>query len=345
MDALPAEVRWRVLSAAGPLTEWLYAIGGGIDDNDRPFFPKYTAEGASRHVHGEISAGEQEEELMASTVEAWRSVWLDAFDLDWPGDLTLLPPASGLPNQHQGLLRVRSQSMYERLVHRFPNLDNLGMYWPLSDPANILHLEREPVHLQSIAARNGWWSMLGDEVFSPAVRGEAIVYGLVFAHRDFLLRLETLGPAELLDHAYSALALSSGSADPAFAEFLLAAGADLTHDAPDQAARTGNLPLLRHFLDNHREAVAPSVLTAARRDTDLDRRYDHVDEGDGQNDARANAVLGLLSEYGLCQESDWGEWTDSCRRAANFVDFSMIYDGGCEDSDSESDGSGGGDDE
>ncbi|KAJ3412456.1 hypothetical protein HDV05_000710 [Chytridiales sp. JEL 0842] len=77
-DTLPPELHHHILAHTDPLTRYLH-------NPTQPF----------------------------TDAETLR-IWTDAFRIDWPGDLHLLP-SSGFPNVFTGLLEVRSRQMYERL--------------------------------------------------------------------------------------------------------------------------------------------------------------------------------------------------------------------------------------
>ncbi|KAJ3285582.1 hypothetical protein HDU76_008115, partial [Blyttiomyces sp. JEL0837] len=49
------------------------------------------------------------------------SIWNEAFDQDWPGNLDLLPQ-HGFPSIRNGLGNVKSRSMYDRLCEIRPDL-------------------------------------------------------------------------------------------------------------------------------------------------------------------------------------------------------------------------------
>ncbi|KAJ3327058.1 hypothetical protein HDU76_012399, partial [Blyttiomyces sp. JEL0837] len=83
---LPIEIRSQIIQDAGPLTLFLNNM---LTESD---IEKY---------------GEQ--------------IWLDAFDVNWTGDFSILPQ-SHFPTTHHGLSKVRSKTIYKKLCQLRPDL-------------------------------------------------------------------------------------------------------------------------------------------------------------------------------------------------------------------------------
>jgi ankyrin repeat protein len=137
------------------------------------------------------------------TAEQSAKVWEAAFELDWDGDLKILPP-QGFPSVRNGLRNVCTKGMYERLVKLRPeysegyeevedanedptttNIVKPFEYWDrrLSTFKASLDVELEqfnykPLHrLRHIVIKNKWFELLNDKSHPIALIRESVYFG------------------------------------------------------------------------------------------------------------------------------------------------------------------------
>ncbi|KAK6093522.1 hypothetical protein MT418_006133 [Batrachochytrium dendrobatidis] len=117
---LPTELHQHIVTLAGPLTVFLYygidvAIESIKTDNCNLWHDDYK----TSSVLATISL---EQQHISPLMLVYRSIWLDAFTIDWDGDLSLLP--CYIPHIAD-LRQVCSRSMYMRLSHHLLSITGL----------------------------------------------------------------------------------------------------------------------------------------------------------------------------------------------------------------------------
>ncbi|KAJ3411215.1 hypothetical protein HDV05_002599 [Chytridiales sp. JEL 0842] len=101
-------------------------------------------------------------------------LWIEAFDLDWTGDFTLLPK-HGLPLCGAGLEKVKSERVYNILCRLFPHLDvwdsvydiQLETYETVDKAVFIEALVDFKKRLCNIPLRQGWTVVLNTKCVRP----------------------------------------------------------------------------------------------------------------------------------------------------------------------------------
>ncbi|KAI8924013.1 hypothetical protein BC831DRAFT_513718 [Entophlyctis helioformis] len=154
MDGKPAEIHAMILKLAGPLTLFVNGLLGDTDALDD---------------------------------ETAMELWIDAFKMDWQGDLTLLPDVE--LSADNGLLLAHSRSMYDRLCKRLPQHTEASR---ARDDAyfNYSHNPLEPIsfdccRLLLIPMRHGWFDLV-DFKYPIALARLAFRFGCL----DLLKHLE-----------------------------------------------------------------------------------------------------------------------------------------------------------
>jgi ankyrin repeat protein len=220
-DRIPTELKNQIVSKADQLTQFL---NGHLNDQQLACKPSLGFE-----------------------------IWQTAFELDWQGDLSLLP-RSYLPNVQQGLMAVHTRSMYDRLCRLAPEKVN----FPDWKGKDLRYIDTTPSEFINIPLRMCWL----DSIVIPSNQpfDNIVMYAAHGGHVEYIRHIVTSGEYQPNDSTsnvgfqgdtLSAMGWAARSGRLELVEYLREQGCHVDSNAIQHAAWTGHLHLIEYLYPDH----------------------------------------------------------------------------------------------
>jgi ankyrin repeat protein len=190
-----------------------------------------------------------------------QEIWRIAFEIEWQGDLSVLPKKH-LPNIQNGLLSVKTRSMYHRLCRIAPEIVN----YDIGDD-----IEHPPCRFINIPLRRLWLDLI--DITPNDKLEDYVMYAAHGGHLDWIRHLVNMGaykPSdyELFDINVMAFAARSGSLELLL--YLIEQGCRVDAKTIEHAALTGHLHLIEFLHRDYSRIFTTKVFVAAARCGNLD---------------------------------------------------------------------------